>query len=179
MKWWHWLLIGIGVFALTLGGYTVAPLVEQAVSTVTEKIRLSGLIPSVQNAVAMLRSELDSIGIRTFVGSTLRSPEDTAKNIAEGKASATLKHSWHELGRAIDLYPYDPETGRPDLDGKRTDLFLEMHVRAPKYGFRGLAFDPSGNKRFLNTTRGKVWDGGHLEFPEGLTWEQAQNKDVA
>jgi hypothetical protein len=74
----------------------------------------------------------------------------------------------------VDLYPIDPETGQPDLNGKRTELFRIMHERAELHGWRGIAFNADGTKRYLNTSKGRVWDGGHLEFPEGLTWAQAE-----
>lgn len=173
MKWWHWTLVVTG--ALVFFG---APRVAKVVVAMSEKKRLEGLRPHVREALASLRAALKARGVETFVGSTLRTSEQTAANVAAGRSSASLKTSWHELGRAVDLYPIGPD-GKPDLAGRHTELFRIMHDVAKAQGWRGLAFDAKGQKKYLTTVKGPVWDGGHLEWTDGLTITQAETADKA
>ncbi len=131
------------------------------------------LLPQVRDALAELRRRLKAKGIDTMVGSTKRTPAQQEGVIADG-ASATTR-SWHLLGRAVDLYPFGPD-GKADLAGKYTDRFRTMHAEAKALGFRGLAFNADGSKRFITTSKGQTWDGGHLEFPEGMTYAQAETQ---
>jgi hypothetical protein len=141
----------------------------------SEQARAQQLIPAAQVALRDLQERLETVhGIRTYVGSTRRRQAEQDANVAKG-VSAT-KNSWHLLGRGVDLYPYDPTTGKPDLPGKQIELFRTMHLEAAKFGWRGLAFNQDGSRRYITTTKGKVWDGGHLEFPEGMTFAQASHQ---
>lgn len=150
---------------LLLGGAAAAPIVVDAVKGYTRDP--NKLLPHVRDALAELRRRLDAEGIRTFVGQTLRSIE--YQRTLVGKASDTLD-SWHLLGRAVDLYPYNPDTGQPDLPGKRIDLFRRMHDVAKTLGFEGIAFNADGSLRRLKS--GAV-DLGHLQFRDGMTFAQA------
>lgn len=129
------------------------------------------LLPQVRDALAELRRRLKAKGIDTMVGSTKRTPAQQEGVVSDGTSATT--RSWHVLGRAVDLYPYGPD-GNPDLDGRHVDRFRIMHTEAKALGFRGLAFNADGTKRYITTSKGKVWDGGHLEFPEGMTYAQAE-----
>jgi hypothetical protein len=133
--------------------------------TTSEEGRLQKLQPEAQ---AMFRALINSLeadeGIKVHVGQTLRTPAQEKAVIDAGR-SAVKTHSWHELGRAVDLYPINPDTGKADLDGVRVDLFLRMHEKAAALGFRGIAFNADGSKRFITNNAGKkIWDGGHLEW---------------
>src|SRR5262245_2418151 len=132
--------------------------------TTTDEARLSQLQPDAQAAARELLAQLAAQGMRVKVGQTLRTPAQEKAAIDAGR-SAVKTHSWHELGRAMDLYPYNPDTGSPDLDGVRIDLFRQMHDAAAAIGFRGIAFNADGSKRLITNSQGKkIWDGGHLEW---------------
>jgi hypothetical protein len=140
--------------------------------TTSEEARLQQLVPSAQAALRRLQARLLEQGIGTYVGSTARTEAQQAANVSKG-VSAT-NHSWHRVRRAVDLYPLLP-TGKPDLQGTQLELFRRMHQEAEKLLWRGLAFNKDGSKRYITTNKGKVWDGGHLEYPEGMTWAQAES----
>ena len=111
---------------------------------------------------------MQALGVRIYTGSTLRNLSQQQQLVADGKSGTV--NSWHLSGRAIDAYPIDPETGKPDRAGRRIDLFRIMHRAWYDLGGHGLAFRPYplGPKRLITVTkngeRRKVWDGGHLEF---------------
>jgi hypothetical protein len=99
------------------------------------------------------------------VGQTLRSSAQEKDAIASGHSSSTLKVSWHQLGRAVDLYPIDPDTGVADTSGARDDLFQQMVATARTLGFRSLAYEDDGvTRHYIQGTKGPIWDGGHLEW---------------
>lgn len=132
--------------------------------TSSEESRLEELEYETQGQVRGLISDLSSQGIAVYVGSTLRSAAAEADAIASGR-SAVTSVSWHQIGRAVDLYPIDPDTGSADYNGVRVDLFQAMVAAARARGFRSLAFEDDGvTKHYITTSRGKVWDGGHLEW---------------
>lgn len=145
--------------------------VVKLVSSVTEQRRLDGLLPEVRDALANLRQRLLTKGLRTFVGSTLRDDAQQLAVVESGHSSTS--HSWHLVGRAVDLYPYDPLTDQPDLAGHNLELFRMMHAEASVLGFTGLAFNADGSKRYITTNKGKTWDGGHLQYTGGLTFADA------
>lgn len=111
-----------------------------------------------------LKQRLSARGIKLHTGSTTRTPEQQAAALERGTSSTSI--SWHMVGRAVDAYPIDPTTGKPDLAGRRGDLFRAMHEEAARLGFHGLAYKPypSGPLRYLQGPKGKFWDGAHLEF---------------
>ncbi len=166
MKPWHWLII-IAIVLLLAGGGTVA--VVKYVATETEKKRLAGLLPQVRDALQRTRAALDAKGIRTLVGETRRDDALQAAHVADG-VSAT-NNSWHKLGRAVDLYPY--VDGKPDLDGKHVETFRTMQIEAGKNGFHNIAFNTDGSLKYIVTSKGKVWDGGHMQYTDGMTFAQA------
>lgn len=133
--------------------------------TSSEAERMEQLEAETQSRLRDLIFALGAEGMRVYVGQTLRTAAQEKALIEAGRTSATLTHSWHELGRAVDLYPYDPDTGKPDRDGRRVDLFQRMHAKARELGFRGIAFEADGTtKKYITNKAGKkVWDGGHLE----------------
>jgi hypothetical protein len=177
LEWWHYAagaaLVG-GALVLNQRDPTPAPgalAVKTGGLLTSEQARAQQLIPAAQSALERLQADLlTNYHLGTYVGSTRRNPAEQAAIVAKG-ASAT-QHSWHLLGRGVDLYPIAPD-GKPDLPGKHLELFRTMHQVATRYGWRGLAFHPDGTKRYIETVKGKVWDGGHLEFPEGMTYALA------
>lgn len=153
--------------ALGVGTYLIMP-------TLAERRRINRLEPGTRAAYRQFLKLMSNRGIRIHTGQTVR---DTAQQAAlvESGASGTNR-SWHLLGRAIDAYPYDPDTGKPDMQGRRLDLFRIMHETAAVLGFHGLAFRPypDGPKRYITTSKGSVWDGGHLEYHGPYnTWAEA------
>jgi hypothetical protein len=133
--------------------------------TSTDESRLAQLQPDVSDRVRMLIAQLNSEGIRIKVGQTLRTSAQEKAVIEAGK-SAVKTHSWHELGRAVDLYPLDPDSGQPDLDGVHVELFQRMHEVAEGLGFRSIAFNSDGSKHLIQGKNGPIWDGGHIEWRE-------------
>ena len=158
-----WLLLALaGVAAFLLFGDEIGDQVVQLTSSAEE--RLAKLQPDVQAQLRALLDGLAAEGISVHVGQTLRTPAQEKAVIDAGK-SAVKSHSWHELGRAVDLYPINPDTGNADLKGARVDLFRRMHEIAGALGWRGIAFTSDGEKRFITNAEGKpIWDGGHLEW---------------
>jgi hypothetical protein len=156
---------GAAAWWLTVGTNPIAELGDLAVSlTTTDEQRLSRLEPETQAAARALINALAAAGLSVKVGQTLRTPAEEKAVIDAGR-SAVKTHSWHELGRALDLYPIDPDTGAADLKGARVDLFRTMHDVAAGLGFRGTAFNSDGSKRLITNSAGrKIWDGGHLEY---------------
>jgi hypothetical protein len=188
---WLYLFIGLGIVGVigfllrdklkSWAGWsdTVDDLLSQDWSPVPERksmgseaAKIGALVPAARDALVSLRKRLDGMGIKTLVGSTRRTDSEQASNVEKG-VSAT-QNSWHLLGRGVDLYVYDDKTGIPDLNGVRLDLYRTMHAEAAKLGWTGLAFNPDGSKRYITTKTGKVWDGGHLQFTQGMTFAQAK-----
>jgi len=136
-----------------------------ATLTTTEQTRVSQLQPEVQSEFQALLSDWAASGITVTVGQTLRTSAQEKALIEKGATAASLKISWHQLGRAVDVYPVDPATGAADRDGRNTDLFRRMHAIAASRGWRGIAFNADGTKKLIANSKGKlVWDGGHLEW---------------
>lgn len=128
-----------------------------------ETERFGQLKPEVQTQLQALIIALRAQGIAVFIGSTLR--DSAAQAQAYDAGNSSNKVSWHQLGRAVDLYPIDPATGSPDRNGRNLDLFRAMHETAAQAGWRGLAFNDDGSKRLITNKYGKkVWDGAHLEW---------------
>ena len=155
------LLAGLGVLVSTAR----AAAVPLRALTPAEARRLAQLVPSAQAALHRLRAALARRGIQTFVGQTAQSFEDAAKMYATGR-SATKK-SWHRVNRAVDLYVV--VGGVPDLRAQHNDLYERMGAVARASGWRWL-----GTRLLKNATTGATFtDPQHLEWREGLTWEQA------
>lgn len=133
--------------------------------TSTDQGRLAQLGPDTQAAARELIAALAAEGMRVKVGQTLRTPAQEKAVIDAGRSAIDPDdHSWHEIGRAVDLYPFGPD-GAPDLDGIYVDNFRRMHEIAAALGWRGIAFNADGSKRFITNRNGKkIWDGGHLEW---------------
>jgi hypothetical protein len=133
--------------------------------TTSDEARLAKLEPTTQAQVRALLAQLAADGIGVHVGQTLRTPAEEKQAIDSGH-SGVKTHSWHELGRAVDLYPLD-DSGSAILNPTETelDLFRRMHARAVEMGFRSLAFDSDGSKHLIHNNAGKaIWDGGHIEW---------------
>jgi hypothetical protein len=147
-------LVGLGALALTR----------------TEWARLSRLEPDTRRRVETLIARLRARGIEVLIGSTRRSETEQAQLVAEGKSANTI--SWHNSGRAVDLYPL--VDGKPDYNATRPDLFRIMHQEWAALGGTGLAYSPypNGPNRLITTYKNgkaiKVWDGGHVEYRGGF-----------
>jgi hypothetical protein len=153
---WVWWLLGLGLVA------AVAPATVGLVGSLAEEARIARLRPEVAALVRQLRDRLAALGIRLFVGSTRRTAAEQASLVAAGKSAATT--SWHQLGRAADVYPYDPTTGKPDLAGRHVENFRALAREAQALGFRSLGFTDTGAKRYIQTAKGPIWDAGHIEY---------------
>lgn len=163
----RWVLVLVLVLVLLAGGAVALRALGK-----TEAANRAKLIEEAREALDDLRAELAAEGIETFVGSTLRTEDEQSGLVLVG-ASAT-NQSWHLLRRAVDLYVIDPATKQPDLNAKLWDtLYRRMHQVAPRFGWTGIAFNPDGSKKYINTSAGKKWDGAHLEFRGGMTWATA------
>jgi hypothetical protein len=148
-----------GGLAIAVAGWLIAP-------SVLERQRIAALEPSTRRAYRQLIARLRARGISLYTGQTSRTPALQKRLVAEGKS--TTEKSWHLARRAIDAYPIDPRTRKPDLKGVRLDLFRIMHEEAAKLGFRGLAFKTDGSKRIIQTSKGPIWDAGHIEYRGGF-----------
>jgi hypothetical protein len=139
---------------------------EVTLVTTTETARMIGLQPEVGTQLSRLIAKLAAGGIDVYVGQTIRTKAQELANVEAGKTAAGLKYSWHSLGRAVDLYPIDPDTGKWDRNVKRLDLYQAMHAAAKSLGWRGIAFESDGvTKHYLTNSKGKkIWDGGHIEW---------------
>ena len=134
--------------------------------TSTDEMRLAQLQPDAQQAARAMIDHLAQNGLRVKVGQTLRTPAQEKAAIDSGH-SAVKTHSWHELARALDVYPYDPDTGALDLDGNNIELFRAIADAGQMFGFRSIAFNADGSKHLITNSAGKkIWDGGHLEYRE-------------
>lgn len=165
----------VGIFAAVLllsavqdteGDPTVIHAIGDWFSTLTtsEETRLSQLESVTQAKVRELLSRMRDQGVVIWVGQTLRTSAQEAANIEAGKTAGGLIHSWHELARAVDLYPTLP-SGSPDYNATNLDNYRAMHEQAVNLGFRSLAFNSDGSKRLLTNSKGKkIWDGGHIEW---------------
>jgi len=155
---WQALAVGAGLVALGSYGFL----------TMTATGRELLLEAETRARYLRLKAIMAAKGIRLFTGSTRRTSEQQAAVVAKG-TSAVKTASWHQSGRAVDAYPIDPVTGKPDLAGKNAGAFRQMHQEWAKLGGSGLAYSPypDGPMRYLTTSKGKVWDGGHLEYHGG------------
>lgn len=164
------LVAGLGVLSL---GLVVTTFV---VENLRERAAIDALVPPAAAAFRAFREALAAAGIKLKIGQTVRTGAQQQTAVDTGHSSTS--HSWHLLRRALDVYPYDPVTGLPDMDGKNLELFRTMHRVAKGFGFEGLAFNPDGSRRYLINKQGKkYWDGGHLQFPQGMTYAAALAAD--
>lgn len=161
------LALGVGAFwwlHRDEPGELLDKLADAAVAlTTTDEQRLAQLEPVTQAQVRALISELAGQGIGVKVGQTLRSSAQEKALIEAGKTSSSLKVSWHQLGRAVDLYPLDAD-GRPDLSGKNLVAIRAIADTAEGMGFRQLGFNADGTKRIIQSAKGPIWDSGHIEW---------------
>ena len=171
-----WKIIGLGA-AAGVGvfwwlhrdepGALLDKLADAAVTlTSTEESRVSQLEPVTQEKVRELLAELAGQGIGVYVGQTLRTSAQEKAAIDSGHTSGTLTVSWHQLGRAVDLYPLDAD-GNPDRTGTNLSAIQAIANTAESMGFRQLAFNSDGTKRILHNAAGApIWDSGHVEWRE-------------
>jgi len=177
--WWLFGLVALLVLFTSAGDEIGDAIVEL---TTSDESRLSQMQPDAETATRQLIAQLAGQGMKVHVGQTFRTPAQEKSAIDSGH-SGVKTHSWHELGRAVDLYPIDPDTGSPDLNGTRLDLFQQMHAVAESIGFHSIAFNADGTRHLITNNAGKkIWDGGHLEWrpPYGTIAEawQAEGPDA-
>lgn len=168
-KWWFWVVV---VALLAWPVYKVGTVL---IETATEAAKIDALRPEVADALRAARADLLDQGMKTLVGQTKRTADEESAAVARG--SSATHNSFHVLGRAVDLYPYDPDTGEADMNGVNVDLFKQMHAVLANYGFTNIAFNADGSKKYITTSKGKVWDGGHAQFTNGMTFAQAAVAD--
>ncbi len=162
-------LIGLGlallIFDQAEGGTVLDELGDWFTDlTSSEQERLDQLEPGTRAAVDQLLAESQAAGFPLYVGQTRRTPAQEKALKDAGKTAASLSVSWHELGRAVDLYPR-LSTGAPDYNGTDLNAFRNFQAIAVNLGFRSLAFNDDGSKRLITNSKGKkIWDGGHVEW---------------
>jgi hypothetical protein len=165
----YWVVSGgadaIGISDNSLVGYAINAVGDTVQSfTSTAEGRLQKLEPTTQGLVRQVIADLNSQGYQVTVGETLRTVAAEKADVAAGKSSATQVYSWHNIGRAVDLYMVDPATGSTDYAGANDTLYQALANTATSYGFRSLAYNADGSRHYLNTVKGSVWDGGHIEY---------------
>lgn len=165
----YWLIEGgadsVGIDDNSDLGYTINSAGDALASlTSSEEGKLEKLEPTTQLLVRQLLDQMAAQGIDVYVGETIRTVAAEKADVAAGKSSKGQVYSWHNIGRAVDLYPINPDTGKADLNGVRNDLFTTMAALATALGFRSLAYNADGSRHYLNTVKGPVWDGGHIEY---------------
>lgn len=167
-----WLWVGVALLIVILMGGTVVYKL-----TASEEAKLSKLLPHVKAAFLRVKARMESMGHKLYIGRTFVTDAEQA---AVDPTKTGTSNSWHEVKRALDVYVYDPDTGKPDMDGKRNDLYRLMHQEAAKEGFTNLAFNPDGSARYITTKSGKkTRDLAHMEMREGLTFAQAHKQAFA
>jgi hypothetical protein len=135
-----------------------------ALLTSSEESRLAKLETETQSRVRSLLDALAADGLGVHVGRTLGTPADTAANVESGH-SAVKTHSMHEIGRAADLYVINLDTGKPDYDGIREDLYLQLHQKAATFGLGNVSFNADWSPRYLTLKSGKkLRDLAHVEY---------------
>jgi hypothetical protein len=154
-----------GISDDSLVGYAINTVGDTIQSfTSTAEGRLEKLEPETQNLVRQVIADLNNQGYQVTVGETLRTVAAEKADVAAGKSSASQVYSWHNIGRAVDLYMVDPTTGQTDYNGANDSLYQALAATAQSYGFRSLAYNSDGTRHYLNTVKGPVWDGGHIEY---------------
>ena len=165
----YWVISGgadaIGIGDDTLVGYAINTVGDTVQSlTSTQEGKLEQLEPTTQGLVRQVIADLNNQGYQVTVGQTLRTVAAEKADVAAGKSSAGQVYSWHNIGRAVDLYMVDPATGQTDYAGANDSLYQALATTATSYGFRSLAYNADGSRHYLNTIKGPVWDGGHIEY---------------
>ena len=145
--------------------------VVRSVMGKTEAERIAELTPDTQLALRALKARCAARGVKVYVGQTVRDRTEQAAQVAAGRSDND--NSWHLVRRAADCYVIDPTTGKADTKGTRLVDYKVMHEEAKRLGFRGIAFNEDGSKRYIGKG---VWDVGHLEFRGGMNWSQALAK---
>lgn len=91
--------------------------------------RLNDLSPTFKPYAVELLARFTEAGIPVCIVDTLRTPEEHAKNLANG--TSWTKHSLHLTGDAIDICPYDMYQlhGRQKLQWNSKDPVWERLAR--------------------------------------------------
>jgi hypothetical protein len=126
-----------------------------------ELVRLGQLEPEVRARLEQLAARMLTAGVRLYFGSGLRTLAQQEKLLA--KKRTTTLNSWHRARRAMDVYPIDAATGKPDTTARNEAAFRLMHREWAKLGGTGLAYKPYPDGR-KNVIAGMGWDAGHLEY---------------
>jgi len=133
--------------------------------TPAEVARLDLLRPATRAKMIGIADAMTAIGMRVFIGTTMRTVAEQAQAIAAGTTSKGQKLSWHFLGRACDFRRRLPD-GSEDLTTGGSEAFWRALQRcAGLFGCRSLAYRKDGAKLLLN---GRTWDPGHVEDREGF-----------
>jgi hypothetical protein len=135
--------------------------------TQAERDRLDQLTPETKRRVELVMLAMLARGFDVFVGRTLGTAADTARAVATGHASKNMKHDWHELGRAADLRQR-AKSGGPSFDQSPASepFWRALYEEATRVGLRSLAYRTDGSKLLIKTTKGSIWDSGHVEHRE-------------
>lgn len=140
-----------------------------------EILRRDALEPGTRARAEQIVAGMNARGYDVYYGETARSVQQQNAAIEAGTTSATQKLTWHFLLRAVDFRKRLPD-GKPDQTTRDEAFFLALAEEAIKTGCRSLAYRVDGNgnilrdsngtpvKLLLKTTRGDVWDAGHVEY---------------
>lgn len=133
--------------------------------TRAELARLAQLTPETRLRAERVIDHLRARGYNCFIGQTRRDAAQVAATVKAGRSSATLKHSWHELGRAVDLrLRIANGIVSYDTSPASEPFYRALQEEAEREGMRCLAYRKNGEKLWLKTKKGRIWDPGHIEY---------------
>lgn len=152
----------------------LTPVAVKVIATASEEKKLAALQPHIRTRVETIRARLAARGVKTIVGSTRRT--DAEQEALVDKGVSSTNNSWHELGRAVDLYPVGAEGGI--AKESEIALYRVLVEEAVKLGATSYAFNADGSKKYLTNKAGKkYWDAGHIHWTDGLTFAAAAAAD--
>ena len=153
--------------------------------TDAEEARLARCQPDAQAAFRTIADRMEARRMPVFIGETGRTDIQQAVAVASGKSSEHQTKSWHTLKppvgpRACDFRKRLPgDAFDPTTDDE--EFFQALYEEATAADCRSLAFHPDGTKIILQTTRGPLWDAGHVEYRHPYAtleeaWEAAESQ---
>ncbi|HET7037173.1 MAG TPA: hypothetical protein VFI42_15920 [Thermomicrobiaceae bacterium] len=133
--------------------------------TTAELDRLALLHPEALWRVERVIQRMAARGFDVYVGRTLGTAADVAAAVAAGRAAKGMKVDWHMLRRAADLRQRKKDGG-PNFDQSAASepFWRALYEEATAMGLRSLAYHPDGTKFIIQTSKGPIWDSGHVEY---------------
>ena len=154
---------GVGIVALFYFlGLQTKPQVGYVSMTAAERGRIMQLAPDARAAYEAFLYAAAAQGLRIYTGRTQGNVTKTQAHVAAGRSDATI--SWHDLTppRAIDIQVHGPH-GLISSPKTAAEIELYRHALrlAEEQGFRQIAFNADGSRRFLSKG---AWDAYHIEY---------------